>query len=64
MATEAQLRANAKYAAKAYDKLEVRIPKGEKDLIKSWASAAGMSLAEYVRVACYEKAGKGVLKAY
>lgn len=58
MASKAQLRANAKYAAKAYDKLEVRIPKGEKDLIKSWAAAANMSLAEYVRAACHEKAGK------
>lgn len=58
MATKAQIKANAKYAAKAYDMMAVRIPKGEKDLIKSWASAAGMSLAEYVRAACYEKAGK------
>lgn len=59
-ASKAQLRANQKYAAKTYDLMAVRIPKGEKDLIKSWASAAGMSLAEYVRRACYEKAGKEI----
>ncbi len=58
MATKAQIQANQRYANKAYDLLAVRIPKGEKDLIKSWASAAGMSLAEYVRAACFEKAGK------
>ena len=59
-ASKAQLRANQKYASKAYDLMAVRIPKGEKDLIKQWAEAQGMSLAEYVRRACYEKAGKEI----
>ena len=59
-ASKAQLRANAKYAAKAYDKIEVRVPKGEKDLIKSWAESQGMSLAAFIRTACYEKAGKKI----
>jgi len=58
MATEAQLRANRKYAKKAYDKLDIRVPKGERDQFKAWASEQGLSLAEYVRRACYEKAGQ------
>lgn len=58
MATKAQIRANQKYAAKAYDKMDIRMPKGEKDIIKQFAAEAGMSLAEYVREACFEKAGK------
>jgi uncharacterized protein (DUF1778 family) len=60
MVTEARLRANKKYIAKTYDKIDVRVPKGEKDKIKSWAESQGMSLAEYVRRACYEKAGKEI----
>ena len=64
MTAKAQTRAKTKYNDKAYDRLAIRIPKGEKDLVKSWAAAAGMSLAEYVRAACYEKAGKQIKKAY
>lgn len=60
MATEARLRANKKYIAKTYDKMDIRIPKGEKAIIKQWAEEQGMSLAEYVRRACYEKAGKEI----
>ena len=59
-ASKAQLRANQKYAAKTYDLMAVRIPQGEKAIIKQWAEAQGMSLAEYVSRACYEKAGKEI----
>lgn len=56
MATKAQIKANQRYATKAYDKMDIRMPKGEKDIIKQAAAKAGMSLAEYVREACFEKA--------
>ena len=35
--TEAQKRANAKYNAKAYDRIELKVKKGEKDKIKAHA---------------------------
>lgn len=60
MTGKAQTRAKCKYNDKTYDQMAVRLPKGEKDMIKTWAEAQGMSLAEYVRRACYEKAGKEI----
>lgn len=56
-ATKAQLKANAKYRKKAYDQLSIRLPKGERERFAEYASKHGVSLAEYVRRACYH-AGK------
>ena len=35
--SEARKRANAKYNAKAYDRIELKVPKGEKEFIKAHA---------------------------
>ena len=36
--TEARKQANAKYAATAYDRTELKMPKGKKDIIKAHAA--------------------------
>lgn len=56
--SEAQSRATKKYNNKAYDSLAIRIPKGERDLFNEYAKQAGLSLAQFIRQACYEKAGE------
>ena len=42
--TEAQRRAKAKYNAKAYDRLEVKVLKGNKDIIKAYCNDKNTSL--------------------
>lgn len=36
--TEARKKANAKYAATAYDRIELKVPKGKKDIVKAHAA--------------------------
>lgn len=55
--SEAQAKASKKYNAKAYDLLSVRIYAGERDTFKRFAAERGMSLAQYVRTACFHEAG-------
>lgn len=52
--TEAQRRAVAKYNAKSYDRIELRVKKGEKETIKKYAQENGESLNEFVNRAIYE----------
>lgn len=56
--SEAQRRATNKWNKANLEQLAIRIPKGEKDTFKSFAEAAGLSLAQFIREACYEKAGQ------
>lgn len=37
-----------RYNAKAYDQVAVRLPKGQRDIIKAKADEAGQSMAEYI----------------
>ena len=46
--SEAQKRASRKYKEKAYDRLEISVPKGRKDEIKAFAEREGESLNGYV----------------
>ena len=48
MATDAQNRAHTKYRAKAYDQVNLQIPKGKRDEYKAQAAAHGMSLNAYI----------------
>ena len=48
MATESQLKANAKYQAKAYDQVSIRVPKGTRDRWRVLAEMEGKSLAAYI----------------
>ena len=52
--SEAKKRANAKYNAKAYDRIELKVKKGEKDKIKSHAESNGESLNGFVNRAIEE----------
>ena len=46
--TEARRKANAKYLKESVD-IRIRVPKGQKDIIKAAAENAGESLNTYVR---------------
>ena len=46
--SEAQKRATAKYEAKAYDKILLRLPKGKKEIIQAHAQAQGESVNGFV----------------
>lgn len=48
MATEAQIRANHKYRAKAYDRIELQVPKGTRDRWRALAELEGKSLTAYI----------------
>lgn len=47
----ARIAANNRYNAKAYDRLSVFVPKGEKAKIQAAASALGMSTNAFVKKA-------------
>lgn len=48
MATEAQIKANNKYRAKAYDMIQIATPKGTRDRWRALAEMEGKSLAAYI----------------
>lgn len=52
----ARIRANNKYAAKAYDRINIAVPKGRKDEIKALADTRGQSINAYIISALDEKA--------
>jgi len=52
--SEARKRANAKYNAKAYDRLEIIVKKGSKDELKAHAAERGESLNGFVNRAIGE----------
>lgn len=43
-----QTQASAKYNAKAYEEIKLRVKKGEKQVIKTHAESNGMSLNGYI----------------
>jgi len=45
--SEARKRANAKYNAKAYEQLMIRVKTGERDRLKAYADGQGMSLNDF-----------------
>ena len=55
---ESRKRANEKWLAKNYESITIRVPKGTRDQIKSWADSAGLSMAAYIQQACKEKSEK------
>lgn len=48
MATPAQIRAKDKYRAKAYDRIELQVPKGTRDRWRALADQEGKSLTAYI----------------
>lgn len=43
-----QRKAVAKYNAKAYDEIKIRVPKGEKNHIKAYATKNGESVNKFI----------------
>lgn len=59
--SEAQKKAVAKYNAKSYDRLELKVAKGKKDIIQGVAEQQGKSVNGYIKeaVECKIKADTG-----
>lgn len=53
---ESRKKANQKWLKANYESVTIRVPKGTREQIKSWADSAGLSMAAYIQVACKEKA--------
>ena len=47
-ASKAQQRAVSKYMKENYDVYQIRMPKGQKDIIKAHAEAQGESVNQYI----------------
>ncbi len=58
MATAARLRANAKYAKKAYDQVKISVPKGWREAVRAAASEAGESMTKYIMTAVDHRMGR------
>ena len=59
--SEARQRANRKYNEKAYDRLQLVVPKGKKDAIRDFAAARGESLNGFVNRAIDETMSRDAL---
>lgn len=46
--SEARIRANNNWNAKAYDDMKLRVKKGERERLKAYAETQGMSLNNFV----------------
>ena len=57
--TESQKKAANKYLAEKVEDIRIRVPKGEKELIKSAAEQEGKSVNAYILDAVHEKMGQG-----
>jgi predicted HicB family RNase H-like nuclease len=53
--TPAQMKAVKKYQDKAYDRVSLRVPKGELERLQGIADNAGMSLNKWLQEAIKEK---------
>ena len=51
----ARTRANRKYNEKAYDRVEITVPKGDREKIKAFADKEGLSVNAFVNAAIKEK---------
>lgn len=52
--SKARIAANNRYNAKAYDRINIAVPKGDKDIIKAHAESKGESLNGFVNRAIDE----------
>lgn len=58
-ASKAQQKATNKYIAKAYDRINLTVPKGKKDIIQAHAEANGQSVNAFINEAIDEKMKPG-----
>lgn len=59
--TEAGKRATIKYVKANYDRMELRVMKGEKTLLQAEAEEHGQSVTQYIIQAVNERAGRQLL---
>ena len=59
--SEAQKRATMKYMKNNYDRIELKVPKGEKEKMQSFAQQQGKSLNAFVNEAIKEKIERDTL---
>ena len=52
--SKAQIQASRKYAEKAYDRIELKVPKGQKEELQAHAASTGESLNGFVNRAIAE----------
>jgi predicted HicB family RNase H-like nuclease len=57
--SDAQKEATARYNKKAYDRIDVIVPKGQRQIIKDFAAAQGKSLNRFICDAIQEQMNKG-----
>lgn len=55
---ESRKKANQKWLRENYESITIRVPKGTKEQIKTWADSYSLSMAAYIQVACREKGEK------
>ena len=53
-ASKAQQKATNKYISKAYDRINLTVPKGRRDEIKAYAEAQGLSVNSFINRAISE----------
>ena len=53
--SKARQRANNKYNKKAYDRLEMQVPKGDKEMILAHAASHGESLNQFLKRSVYNQ---------
>lgn len=46
--SDAQKEATARYNKKAYDRIDVVVPKGQREIIKAYAASQGKSLNRFI----------------
>lgn len=60
--TDAQMKATNKYIKNNYDRINVTVPAGQKEIWKAAADAAGISLNDFIRRCVNEKIDEGTEK--
>jgi predicted HicB family RNase H-like nuclease len=53
--SDAKIAANNRYNEKAYDRINIAVPKGKKAVIKAYAEKSGESINSYINKAIEEK---------
>ena len=48
---QAQIEANKRFRKKTYDRIEITVPKGDREIIAQAAAAAGMSVNAFIKEA-------------
>ena len=56
--SDAQKEATARYNKKAYDRIDLIVPKGKRQIIKDFAVARGMSLNKFICTAIEQQMGE------